>query len=289
MATIRSLTESFGVLKRNPIVFAAGLLYAVILLPQTALSLMGVPIVPRFVQAVTFFITPFVFAGLLGMVYEGRVRDTGFGTFTTIGKKKYVSVLAGNLIQTAITLIFIVVTFFVMLFFVGIGISAAQGAGESVLGSIGVASIALFGGLVFVFLLVMFLLQFYAPAIVADNVGALEGYKRSVGLVKRNFLETLGFGLLNLLISALLLLPAVALVVLTVFGAGALGGAGAGVAGAGTSEISSTAGSSAGTGLSLAVIGGFLAYSFLTTTVMTPFRTAFSVSFYDNHRPSEWE
>ncbi|MDS0258643.1 hypothetical protein NDI56_04355 [Haloarcula sp. S1CR25-12] len=285
MATIRSLTESFGVLKRNPVVFAVGLLYAVIVLPQTAMSLMGIPLVPRLFQIVTFFITPFVLAGLLGMTYEGRVRATGFGTFTKIGKKKYVSVLAGNLINFVITAVFGFVTFIVVVFTIGLTFSAAQS--ESVLSSIGIVFVAVLAGLGLVYLLVMFFLQFYAPAIVTDNVGVIEGYRRSVGLVKRNIVQTLGFGVLNLLLGLLLLLPAIALVVVTIFGAGALG-AGA-TAGAGSTGASGISGSTGGTGLSLVLIAGIIGYSFITTVLMTPFRAAFSVSFYDNHRPAQWE
>jgi len=285
MATIKSLSESFGVLKRNLVVFAVGLLYAVIILPQTAASLFGIPIIPRVLQFLTFFITPFILAGLLGMTYEGRVRDTSFGTFTKIGKAKYVSLLAGNLIQLLINVVFAVVGFVALLFTVGLGVSAAQGGsdvGSSVLSGIGVVAIALFGGLVLVYLLVMFFLQFFAPAIVADNVGVVDGYKRSMGVVKRNIVQTLGFGVLNLLVSILLLLPAIGVVLLTFVGTSGLESAGI----SGADSAAQTAGSG---DLPILALVGVLGYSFITTTLVTPFRAAFSVSFYDNHRPSDWD
>jgi len=280
MATIKSLTESFGVLKRNPVVFGVGLLYAVILLPQTALSLLGVPLVPRLVQAITFFITPFIFAGLLGMTYEGRVRDTGFATFKKIGQAKYVSVLAGNLLQAVITFTFGIVLFLGFIFTVGLSLSAAQSDAGSVMSGIGVVALALFGGVMLVYLLVMFFLQFYAPAIVADNVGVLDGYKRSVGVVKRNILQTLGFGVLNLLVTLLLLLPAIGLALLAFAGASGLGSVGG---------VDPGAQAVASDSLPVVVMGGVIGYSFLTTTLVTPFRAAFSVSFYDNHKPSNWD
>ncbi|MFC6755473.1 hypothetical protein ACFQER_00625 [Halomicroarcula sp. GCM10025894] len=174
MATIRSLTESFGVLKRNPVVFLAGLVYAVILLPQTALSLMEIPLLPQALQALTFFITPFVLAGLLGMVYEGRVRSTGIGTFVKIGKSKYLSLLGANLIQVALGIIFGIVSFFVLLalvFVLGIGITTTSS--DSGIAAFGVTFVVAVAGLVLVYLLVQFFLQFYAPAIVVDNVGAV--------------------------------------------------------------------------------------------------------------------
>ncbi|MBX0285383.1 DUF7544 domain-containing protein [Haloarcula salinisoli] len=296
MATIQSLTESFGVLKRNPVVFGVGLLYAVILLPQTALSLMNIPLVPQALQAVTFFITPFVLAGLLGMVYEGRVRSTGIGTFVDIGKSKYLSLLGANLIQVALAIIFGIISFFVLLLVVFVlGIGVATASPESGLAAFGITFAVAVVGLVLVFLLVQFFLQFFAPAIVVDNVGVMGGYRRSVGLVKRNIVQTLGFSLVNLLLALLLISPGILLVVAAFLGLGPFAGAGPagpGAAGAGTagaSGISSTTGPGAETGFGVAVKGGIVAYSFLTTVIMTPFRTAFAVSFYDNHRPSHWD
>lgn len=293
MVTIRSLTESFGVLKRNLVVFVAGLVYAVVLLPQTALSLMEIPLLPQALQALTFFITPFVLAGLLGMAYEGRVRATGMGTFVKIGKSKYLSLLGANLIQVALTIIFGIVSFFVLLglFFV-FGIGVAAGSPRSGLAALGVTSVVAVAGLVLVYLLVQFFLQFYAPAIVVDNVGAMGGYSRSVGLVKRNIVQTLGFSIVNLLLSLLLISPGILLAVAAFLGLGPFSGASAGGLGApgastvGAGGISSTTGE---TGSGPVVQGGVIAYSFLTTILMTPFRAAFSVSFYDNHRPSHWD
>jgi hypothetical protein len=296
MGVVQSLTESFGVLKRNPVVFGVGLLYAVILLPQTALSLMNIPLIPQVVQALTFFITPFVLAGLLGMVYEGRVRSTGIGTFVKVGKSKYLSLLGANLIQVTITIVFAIVSLFVLialLFVAGIGFATVSP--ESGLAAFGVTFVVAVGGLLLVFLLVQFFLQFYASAIVVDNVGFVGGYRRSVGVVKRNIVQALGFSLVNLLLALLLISPGILLAVAAFLGLGPFSGAsaaGPGAPGAGTtgaSGISSTTGTTGVTGFGPMVTGGIIAYSFLTTVLMTPFRTAFSVSFYDNHRPSHWD
>jgi len=296
MGVVQSFTEAFGVLKRNPVVFVVGAFYAVILLPQTALSMMSIPLVPQLLQAVTFFVTPFVLAGLLGMVYEGRVRSTGMGTFVKIGKSKYLSLLAANLVQVAITIVFAIVSVIVLIglvFVLGIGFAAASP--ESGLAAFGITFALAIGGLMIVFLLIQFFLQFFAPAIVVDNIGVVGGYRRSVGLVKRNIVQTLGFGLVNLLLSLLLISPGLLLAVAAFLGLGPFGGAstaGPGTAGAGTagaSGIASTTGTTGERGFGQMVTGGIVAYSFLTTLIMTPFRTAFAVSFYDNHRPSHWD
>lgn len=278
MATIQSLTESIGVLKRNPVVFAAGLIYAVVILPQSALSALNIPVVPTLLQIVTFFITPFIIAGIIGMTYEGRVRQTSLDTFKNIGKKKYVSLLAGNLLIFAITVVFLVIMFVVGIFVIGIG-AAAFGEGSSMLGGLGILSLLIFGGGVLVFLLVMFFLQFWAPAIVADNVGVGAGFSRSAGLVKRNFLSALGFSVLNLVITLALSLPAFVFLLIPL-----LTGAGTEAAG-----VSGDLQSASQFGGSLLAKVGVIVYSFVLAIVMTPFRLSFAVSFYDNHRPSSWE
>ncbi len=278
MATIQSLTEAVGVLKRNPVVFVAGLIYAVVLLPQSALSALNIPLVPTLLQILTFFITPFIVAGILGMTYEGRVRQTSLDTFTKIGKKKYVSLLAGNLVIFVITVVFILLMILLAFIVAGIGFAAAS-AESALAGGVGIVSIAVFLAAILVFLLVMFFLQFWAPAIVADNVGIGPGFQRSAGLVKRNLLPTLGFGVLNLVINLALALPALALALLPF-----LTGVGTGAVGA-TGDLQSAT----QLGSSLLAQVGLIAYSFVIAVVMTPFRLAFAVSFYDNHRPSAWE
>ena len=50
----------------------------------------------------------------------------------------------------------------------------------------------------------VFLVQFYGQAIVVDGLGAIDGYRRSVRLVRRNLVPTLGYfvfvGFLGLLL-----------------------------------------------------------------------------------------
>lgn len=278
MATIQSFAETLGVLKRNPLLFAVGALYAVIVLPQTALSTFGIPLVPWLFQAVTFFITPFVIAGLLAMAYEGRVRDTSFETFKEIGKDRYVPVLLGNLIEFVFSFVYGFVAAIVALFVVGFGAMAMTGGGtggtsDAMLGGLGIVSIALIAALVLVFLLVMFFIQFYATAIVVDDVGVVDGFRNSVSVVVNNIVEALGFGVINLVIALLVALPALGIFLVPLLGGG-LGSA---------SGMGATPTQSGDLGATLLAQGGIVVYSFVATLVLTPFRSAFSVSFYDNH------
>jgi len=271
MAAIQSLMESFGVLKRNPVVFWIGALYGAIIIPQSMLSRMGIPILPVALQIVTFFVTPFALAGLLGMVYEGRVRGTRLVTFVNVGKKKYDSVLVGNLIRFAIQVLFTAVAFLLLVFTIGLSLTAVNPASK--LRTIGLTVIALFGVIVLLYLLLFFFLQFYTAAIVVDNVGAIEGYRRSIGVVMRNPVQTLGFSVLHLLVALLLLAPALVSTAVLVFGPGTLGG-------------TQTLGPAGGGRFGMGTILVLAAYSLVTMTAVRPLLAAFSVSFYDNHSAS---
>lgn len=278
MATIRSFTEALGVLKRNPLLFAAGLLYAVIVLPQSALSILGIPLVPTLLQMVTFFVTPFVVAGILAMAYEGRQRPTSLSTFKRVGKDRYLRLLLGNLLKFAADLVFGFILAIALVVTLGFGIAAAvEGGGDptsAILGSVGVVAVAAIAVVALLYLILMFFLQFYSVAYVVDDVDVIDGFTESAGLVKSNFVPALGFGAINLLIGVLLVLPAVALVLVPILtgGSGTESGVTGGVQSASAFETSM-----------LAQVG-LVAYSFLVSVVMIPFRSAFSVAFYENHR-----
>lgn len=274
MATIQSLTESIGVLKRNPILFAAGALYAVIILPQTVLSAFGIPLVPALLQLVTFFVTPFVVAGILAMAHEGRVRDTSFETFKEIGKDRYVPVLLGNLLEAAFTVVYFIVVAIVVVFVVGFGAMAASdtatGGGGAMFGGVGIAAIALVGVAALLFLVVTFFIQFYAPAIVVDDTGVADGFRKSVGVVKDNIVPALGYSAFNLVVGLLFALPSVGLALVPLLQGGLGAGAGMG-------------GDTALLGATLLSGAAISVYTFVVAVVMTPFRLSFAVSFYDNH------
>jgi len=278
MATIQSFTESLGVLKRNPLLFAVGALYAVIVLPQTALSSMGIPIVPTLLQMVTFFVTPFVIAGILAMAYEGTTQPTSLSTFKKVGKDRYVRLLLGNLIKFVLDVVFIVVFLVVAIFTVGFGMAAAMnGSGDpssAILGSVGVVAIAAVAVVALLYLVIMFFLQFYDVAYVVDDVDVIDGFSRSVGVVKANLVPALGFSAINLLIGILLSIPAIALVLAPLL----MGDAGTG------SSLGTATQSGGSFETSMLAQLGVVAYSFLVSVVVIPFRSAFSVTFYVNHR-----
>jgi len=67
------------------------------------------------------------------------------------------------------------------------------------------------GGLLalLVVLLPWFFLQFFPAAVVVDDLGLVDSFKRSGGIVKNNFLSVLGFDVLAFLISLVAQIPTV--------------------------------------------------------------------------------
>lgn len=195
MAVLRSLRKTSRALTRNPVLFVPVLILAVFQLPQ--LILQGVnPLLASLVSfAVSMFVLvtmPFFQAGLIAMADEALTGVTSFETFVREGKSNYLSLLGAYLLVLAVN------------FVIGIGVSFAAVIGgfaffarDGSPGLVELAIIALVGGL---FLLVYFtfimFIQFYGQAIVIDDRGAVDGLRRSVGLVRQNLLSVLGYSVL---------------------------------------------------------------------------------------------
>lgn len=284
MAAIASLRRAVGALTSNPVLFLGGLALGLIVFPQTALQLLGVPIAPTLLQVVTFFITPFVLAGLIGMADEGLDGDTSLSTLTSVGRSRYVSLLFGKLIEFAIAAVFGIVFFVVAIVFaIVVGVSAfGAGAGGISPGAVGGGALifgaVVFGVLVLAFVVVSFFIQFFPVAIVVDELGGVDGFRRSYAVVRSNLLPALGFSVINLLVSLLTAIPVTGFVVWRTFqrmdaiGAGgtppgAQPGFGTGMGLFSTTEA-----------LALAVV------ALAMTTVLTTFYQAYATAFYRDHR-----
>lgn len=206
MAAIASLRRALGALTGSPVLFLGGLALGVILLPQTVTQLAGVPAVPFLLQVVTFFVTPFVVAGLIGMADEALDGGTSLSTLRAVGRERYVPLLFGNLIEFAITVVFgIVAVILAVVFAVVVGVSAVGAGGGFSPAAVGSGALVfaalVFGVLLLAFLVVVFFVQFFPVAIVVDELGSIDGFRRSYAVVRSNLLPALGFSLINLLIS----------------------------------------------------------------------------------------
>ncbi|MFB6129839.1 MAG: hypothetical protein ABEJ28_03350, partial [Salinigranum sp.] len=209
MAAIQALQTALDALRRNPVLFLGGLILGAILLPQSALQLLQVPLAPFALQVVTFFVTPFVVAGLVGMADESLAGSTRLGTLTAVGRDRYVPLLLGNFVQLAIFVVFGVAFVIVaVVWAVTMGASAAGGLTPGAIGAGAVLGVLLVVGLlVLVLIVVMFFIQFFAVAIVVDEEGPIEGFSASFGLVRRNLLSTLGYSIINFVVAVVATAP----------------------------------------------------------------------------------
>jgi hypothetical protein len=284
MAAIASLRRALGALAGSPVLFLGGLALGLVLLPQSAAQLAGVPLVPTLLQVLTFFVTPFVVAGLIGMADEALEDGTAFSTLTTVGRERYVPLLFGNLIQFAIAAVFgIVVAIVAVVFAVVVGVSAVGAAGgfnpAAVGGGVVVLAVVVFGVLLLAYLLVAFVIQFYSVAIVVDELGAIDGFRRSYRVVRSNLLPTLGFSLINLAVSVVSAVPVTGLVLwrtldrLDSIGAGPAPGPGPTPGFGMAADLFTTTEAVAISVVSLAV-----------TMVLATFFRTYATAFYRDHR-----
>ena len=280
MPAIESLRTALRSLARNPVLFLPGLLYGLILLPQTATQLLGIPLVPFLLQVVTFFVTPFVVAGILGMAAESLGGETDLSTFASVGKARYVPLLLGNFIQLGIAIAFgvlFVVVALVTIFVVGVGGGLAGGFTGASAGSLAIAA-ALVVVVVLLWIVVAFFIQFFGVAIVVDGADAIDGFRRSVSLVRSNLVSALGYSVINFLVGVLTSLPVTAFV-----GYRAFQRAQAGAPAGGTPP---TGGFGAMTLLSPVEVAAVSLLSLALAMVLTAFRQTYATAFYTRHDQS---
>ena len=208
MAAIAALRTAFGALRRNPVLFLGGLVYGIVVLPQSALSLAGIPIVPTLFQVLTFFVTPFVLAGLIGMADEAIDADTSLGTLRAVGTDKYVPFLLGKFVEFAINAAFVIVLFAVVLalvFTVGVGSVAGGSVSAGALAFAGVVILVV----VLIAVVVRFLIQFFPVLIVVADADAIDAFTDSYRFVRENLAATLGYTLIQILVGVIVTAPLV--------------------------------------------------------------------------------
>ncbi|MFD1571690.1 hypothetical protein [Halorubrum laminariae] len=222
MAALQSLRPAVSSIVRNPILVGVAALFAVAQLP----SLLVPPSRPVLSMAVSLgmfgvyvLVLPFAQGGFLGMADEAVAGRTRLGTLVSVGKEHYVSLLIGYLVLLALNFAFGFLAFFGGMAVLiggaytagsaGSGGSNAGGTGgmggvEAGAGGLGIdpgvlAAAALVGlGLLLVYFLVTFFVQFYAHAVVLDDTDLVAGFRRSAGLVRHNLLSAAGYTLLLL-------------------------------------------------------------------------------------------
>ncbi|MEF8780329.1 MAG: hypothetical protein V5A46_06600 [Haloferacaceae archaeon] len=203
MAALNSLRPAVAAVRRNPLLVALVGLFGLVQLPQFALQ----PSQPLLAAVVSLGITgallvvmPFFQGGLLGMANEALDGRTGLGTLVAEGKRNYVSLLIAYLAVFAANAVIGSVVLFAVVLGVAGGYAGGGAPDVVLLGAAGAV------GLLFLlaYFLVAFFVQFYAHAIVLGDAGVVAGFRRSVGLVRRNLTSVLGYTLV-LLVGSLVL------------------------------------------------------------------------------------
>jgi hypothetical protein len=232
VTALQSLRRAVGTLAGSPVLFVGGVATAAVVAPQTLLSFVGnlggeplnglAGVVASALSALTFFVTPLIVAGTLGMAREALDEGrTSLATFTGVARDRYVSLLLAFLLQVGLSIvlgivaaILLFVGVVVLIFVVGLGAAAGTGAGAgpgALLDAVGPGALVV-GALVLlvaalVFYVPLFFVQFFHVSVVTERAGAVEGYKRSFRAVRRNLLSSLGFTVLQFLAGVLPTVP----------------------------------------------------------------------------------
>jgi len=224
---LRALRQTAGALTESPVLFVGGLVAALVVAPQTALGfaaqLLDGPLggaaglLGNVLTLVTFFVTPAVVAGVLGMAREALDEgETSLATFGGVARARYVSMLGAFVLRVGITVVLglaalavVVVGLVVALLLADIDAGAAVANDPTLLLQPAVVAVALLTALValLVFYGPLLFLQFFAVAVATDGAGAVEGYKRSYRLVRRNVASTLGYSAVRVAVSLAVALP----------------------------------------------------------------------------------
>ena len=284
MAALQSIGTAAGSLRRNPVLFVVAAAFSLVQLPsafaQAVSPLIG-SIISLGFSGLTIFIVPFFLGGVLGMANEAIDGRTSLGTFVSEGKTHYVSLLVVYFSLLAVNLVLSFVGVFVSVF-AGIAILGSDGDVSTVaLAVLGVVGLAV----VLTYLAVVFVVQFFGHAIVIDDLGAVDGIKRSVSCVRNNLVSVLGYsvitGLGGLLaggfavVISLLLTPSLRHQGAAMTGSGAGAPAASTLSGLPTVGVVGMVALAVGLVLVSGLIGGFFA--------------AYSTAFYRSIRPTNPE
>ncbi|MFC4449981.1 hypothetical protein [Halorussus aquaticus] len=208
MAVVSSLSTAVETLRRNPVLFVAG---AVVALLNAAVA--GGQMLSSGPARVAWSFGTFavqlaslVFvAGAYGMVAEAFDGTPRLGTILSEGKANFADVLAATLLLVVAAVAVFVVAMVVGVIGLVVVISSEGGDLSPVILALGLGATYLLA------LLPMFFLQFYLPAVVVSDESPADSLKRSYRLVRRNLLSTLGFDAVLAVVTVVGSLPVILL------------------------------------------------------------------------------
>jgi hypothetical protein len=207
MAVARALQAAGGALRRNSSIVGVVLAFMLAQLPVQFAQLLG-PTAAVAASGVTVVLSlvlvPFVFAGMLGMAAEALDGTTSLGTFVAAGKRHYTSMLVAYGLLLVGAIVFGIVSS-ILFAVVSVGVFAPLASGGALNPStFGIVAPVVLVAFVLLWFLPLFFVQFYGQAIVLDGAGALGGFKRSVGVVRRNLLSVFGYSVVVFIVGLVL-------------------------------------------------------------------------------------
>ncbi|MDT3437709.1 hypothetical protein [Haloarcula sp. 1CSR25-25] len=200
---LSSLRQTPKTLTENPVVFLPVVIVMALQLPQVALPTTN-PVLSGAmslgVSAILLLVMPFLQGGLIGMADEALDGRTTIQTFVAAGKSNYVSILVAYIALMAVNFALGILVLLVAVFGGAVALQGGmEAANTTVLVGVGIAASIV----VFAYLLLTFFAQFYGQAIVLENRDVVDGFKRSVSVVRHHLVSTLGYSLIGVVISVL--------------------------------------------------------------------------------------
>lgn len=212
MAVLPAFKDGMTILRTNPVILLAGLLFALASQLATAGELLGSLAVVAVGFVVAVLLGPFFLGGLIGMALEALEGSrTSLERLVESGKASYVSLLGASLLFG--TLVFTVgfVGMFVAMFGVIFGFAAVGAeSGAMAILAVGLGILLVLAVMLVAFVLFMFL-QFFNTAIVVDGNRAFESFSRSISLVRSNPRSVVGYSLLWIAVSLVAFAPVMGL------------------------------------------------------------------------------
>lgn len=208
MGAISSLTESVGVLRRNPVLFVAAFLAALLGSLGTVGQLGGLAATIG-LTLLTYLVLPFIIGGMLGMAEEAVGDRTHLGTFVDEGISNYLS-LVGAFLLLFVVFVALSIVFAILTMVIAVVGTFALASGSGAGGMAGLGLVAVFGLFaLLVVAVVAFFLQFFDVAVVVSDEGAVGSLKRSARVARENALAAFGFLVIYTLITLLAAVPGI--------------------------------------------------------------------------------
>ncbi|WP_313692297.1 hypothetical protein [Halorarum halobium] len=200
MAVIKALRRSPGALLGTPGLVVPAIVLFLFQVPQLVLQ-SSHPLLASLVSLggslLLLVFVPFFQGGMVGMADEALDGRSSLGTFLAAGKANYLQILIAYVLILVVNAVLGGI-----LFVAGFG---ALLSGVLELGTAALAVLGIVAAVVaLVYLLIAFFIQFYAQAIVLEGDSAIEGLKRSYGVVRSNLLATAGYMVVAFLVSGVL-------------------------------------------------------------------------------------